>query len=111
MIDWERILELRDEVGAEDFGEVVELFLEEVEGVLDRLRVSPDLSSLEEDFHFLKGSALNLGFAAFGSLCLAAEKASAEGRAVTVDIPQALECYAASKLVFLRRAANMGIAA
>ena len=29
MIDWARVSELRDEVGAEDFDEVVELFLEE----------------------------------------------------------------------------------
>ena len=27
MIDWNRVLELRDEVGAEDFDEVVELSL------------------------------------------------------------------------------------
>ena len=30
MIDWQRVNELRDEVGAEDFEEVVDLFLEEV---------------------------------------------------------------------------------
>jgi hypothetical protein len=30
MIDWDRVQELRDEIGAEAFGEVVELFLEEV---------------------------------------------------------------------------------
>ena len=58
MIDWDRLKELRDEVGAEDFDEVVELFLDEVEGVMDRLRDSPDVDTLEEDLHFLKGSAL-----------------------------------------------------
>ena len=31
MIDWPRVTELREEVGAEDFEEVVEIFLEEVE--------------------------------------------------------------------------------
>ena len=30
MIDWPRVKELKDEIGAEDFGEVVDLFLEEV---------------------------------------------------------------------------------
>ena len=35
MIDWSRVNELRDEVGAEDFEEVVELFLEEVEEVIE----------------------------------------------------------------------------
>ena len=33
MIDWARVSELRDEVGAEDFEEVVQLFLAEVEDV------------------------------------------------------------------------------
>ena len=51
MIDWERIIVLRDEVGAEDFGEVVELFLDEVEEVISRLRATPDMSTLEEDLH------------------------------------------------------------
>ena len=33
MIDWKRVRELRDEIGEEDFSEVVDLFLEEVEEV------------------------------------------------------------------------------
>ncbi len=66
MIRWERVNELRDEVGADDFKEVVDLFLEEVEEVIERLRDSPDPTRFEEDFHFLKGSALNLGFGALG---------------------------------------------
>ena len=35
MISWERVNELRDEVGQEDFLEVVEIFLEEVDEVED----------------------------------------------------------------------------
>ena len=31
MIDWDRVQELREEVGAEEFAEVIELFLEEVD--------------------------------------------------------------------------------
>ena len=38
MIDWTRVSELRDEVGAEDFDEVVELFLEEVDEAIKILR-------------------------------------------------------------------------
>ena len=34
MIDWARVSELRDEVGPEDFEEVLHLFLEEVEDVV-----------------------------------------------------------------------------
>lgn len=42
MINWKRVNELRDEIGPEDFAEVVELFLEEVEQVIDKLREAPD---------------------------------------------------------------------
>ena len=35
MIDWSRVEELRDKIGAEDFDEVVELFLSEVEDRID----------------------------------------------------------------------------
>ena len=35
MIDWTRVSELRDEIGAEDFGDVVEIFLEEVEAEVE----------------------------------------------------------------------------
>ena len=55
MISWERVNELRNEIGAEDFQEVVELFLEEVEEVIERLRQTPDPTSYEADLHFLKG--------------------------------------------------------
>ena len=36
MIDWARVAEFYDEVGAEDFDEVVELFLEEVVEAMER---------------------------------------------------------------------------
>ena len=44
MIDWASVSELRDEVGAEDFDEVVELFLEEVDEAIIALRDLVDLS-------------------------------------------------------------------
>lgn len=100
MINWTRVDELRDEIGAEDFAEVVELFLEEVEQVIEKLRKAPDMNTLGEDLHFLKGSALNLGFRGFSGLCQTGETASSEGKAETVDIPEILDCYEASKQQF-----------
>lgn len=100
MIEWSRVNELRDEVGAEDFDEVVELFLEEVEGVIDRLRADADRTQLEEDMHFLKGSALSLGFSAFSKLCQAAEKLSADGHSDSVDIAEIILCFEQSRSVF-----------
>lgn len=100
MINWERVEELRDEIGVEDFDEVVDLFLDEVEEVIERLNTTPELSQLEADLHFLKGSALNLGFETFSQLCQAGEAASAAGQAATVDVPAILAAFANSKVAF-----------
>lgn len=101
MIDWPRVKELREEIGAEDFGEVVEIFLEEVETVLDKLRAG-DRGQLEQDLHFLKGSALNLGFEQFSTLCLEGEREAAEGNSGSVDVASILASFAASKTCFLK---------
>ncbi|MCF6233058.1 MAG: Hpt domain-containing protein [Rhodobacteraceae bacterium] len=101
MIHWGRVNELREEVGAEDFDEVVELFLEEVEEVIDRLRQEVDLSQLEQDLHFLKGSALSLGFADFSDLCHHGEKKSADGHADTVDLSAIITGFSKSKTQFI----------
>ena len=109
MIDWDRVIELREEVGAEDFDEVVELFMDEVEGVLKRLRDAPDPATFEDDFHFLKGSALNLGFRDFAAICLAAEVASAAGNSSSVNVTAALDGYDSSKKTFFAAAADHGL--
>ena len=101
MIDWPRVTELREEVGAEDFGEVVDLFLEEVEEVIGKLAKTTDRAQLEQDLHFLKGSALSLGFQAFSSLCQDGERRSAQGEAETVDVPAIIAEYQSSKTVFI----------
>ena len=59
MINWSRVKELQEDIGADEIGEVVELFLEEVEEVIGRLASSPVEAELEQDMHFLKGCALN----------------------------------------------------
>jgi HPt (histidine-containing phosphotransfer) domain-containing protein len=104
MIDWTRVRELRNEIGEEDFAEVVALFLEEVEEVVTRLRAMPDPATLESDLHFLKGSALNLGFQQFGERCQAGETAAGAGRADQVDLAAILDCYDRSKSAFLASA-------
>lgn len=101
MIDWNRVATLRDEVGAEDFEEVVDLFLEEVDGVTSRLQVNPDGGTLGADMHFLKGSAASLGFSAFTDLCQRGETLCAEDRAAEVDLPAILAAYADSKRLFV----------
>lgn len=107
MIDWPRVKELRDEIGPDDFSEVVELFLEEVEEVVQKLRGN-DRSQLEQDLHFLKGCALNLGFESFSTLCLQGERLSAEGGADQVDLPEILNMFEASKQNFIAELPGLG---
>ncbi|KPD14392.1 Hpt domain-containing protein [Phaeobacter sp. 11ANDIMAR09] len=107
MIDWPRVKELRDEIGPDDFTEVVELFLEEVEEIIQKLR-SNDRGQLEQDLHFLKGCALNLGFESFAELCLQGERQSAEGQAAQVDLPAILNMFEASKQSFIAELPKLG---
>ncbi|MGH1355170.1 MAG: Hpt domain-containing protein [Thalassovita sp.] len=100
MIDWDRVAELREQVGVEDFEEVVDLFLEEVLEVINALRADPQESRLEADLHFLKGSALNLGFADFSEKCHAGERQAALGKADQVDLTVIIDSFDASRHLF-----------
>jgi len=108
MLNWTRVIELRDEIGAEDFAEVVELFLDEAGEVLDRLSPGTGAAQLEEDLHFLKGAALNLGFAGLAALCLQGEKAARAGRPQDVDIDGLRQTFATDRDGFLDRAVAEG---
>ena len=106
MIDWTRITNLRDEIGADDFDEVVELFLDEVHIVIEKLRSAPDLGALEADFHFLKGSALNLGFTTFSEKCHNSERQAAQGLMAQINLKDILDCYDHSKAQFAQELPN-----
>jgi len=101
MIDWNRVRNLRDEIGADAFGEVVEIFLEEVETEIERLRAPDQALDVEAQLHFLKGSALNLGFADFSALCDRGEGAIGTGLSAQVELTEILECFDRSKAAFL----------
>ena len=100
MINWTQVSALRDEVGPEDFDEVVTLFLEEVQEVIDELP-SVGNADMESKMHFLKGSALNLGFTDFSDLCAAGEKMAASGQSDAVDVAGVVSSYDASRAHFL----------
>lgn len=101
MIDWQRVTNLKAEIGDEDFDEVVPLFLEEVSEITERLRTGPDLAELEQDLHCLKGSAMNLGFSDFSDLCSSGESMAAKGEAALVNVAEVLDSFEASKEAFL----------
>lgn len=100
MIDWGRVCELRDEIGAEDFAEVVQLFLDETEKVANKLCKDKSDHAIESALHFLKGSALTLGFRDLAALCQIGEKAAAAGRGDTIDLAQVIAIYEQSKRAF-----------
>ncbi|PIV73973.1 MAG: histidine kinase [Rhodobacteraceae bacterium CG17_big_fil_post_rev_8_21_14_2_50_65_11] len=83
MIDRERLQDLRDEIGEEDFAEVVTMFLDEMGSVLQDLRDNPEMAGADS-MHGLRGSALNLGFTDFADACTTAERQVGAGRPVDV---------------------------
>ena len=101
MIDWTRIAELRAEIGEDDLQEVVGLFLEETDEVVARLSGAVAASALEADLHFLKGSALNLGFSALADLCQQGERNAALGNGDAVALDMIVALYHQSKSTFL----------
>ena len=100
MIDWKRISELKREIGDAEFDEVVELFIEEVDAVILRLKQEPNPELFEENLHFLKGCSVNLGFADLAALCLAGETMSSGGNAEKVELANVFDSYEMSKRVF-----------
>ena len=104
VIDWDRIEVLQQEVGADAFDEIVIVFLDEVDTVIDRLAATPDPGNLHADLHFLKGSGLNLGFAEFAELCRQGEDRAAAGGAV--DVAAIVASYRASRAALLAHIAE-----
>lgn len=103
MLDLNRINQLKDEIGAEDFKEVAELFLDETDSAVDALRSNAAAAS-EHTFHSLKGSALNLGLSDFASICADYESMAKQGQSPSYDIDALLACYDQSKSAFIGQA-------
>ncbi len=106
MISWTRVNELREEIGEEDFAEVADMFMEEVEAVIVRLKAGPALETLEEELHSLKGSALNLGFERLSNLCQIGEQQAAAGETGAIALGEIYETYEQSKRAFSQQQAR-----
>lgn len=96
MIDWTRLNALKADIGAVDFADVAQLFVSEIDATLTRLVDAPDRAT-PADFHFLRGSAANLGFEALSQLCSTAEEACKTG--ATPDIAAIAQVFHASVAV------------
>lgn len=99
MVDWDRVRELRSEIGPEGFDEVVSLFLEEADEAVGRLSVRSGAKALAAELHFLKGAALNLGFASLSALCQDGERQAGAGD-LSVDLKAVGAAYAACRAEF-----------
>ena len=81
-VDWDRLNELRRDIGEEAFADVATLFVAELH---DSLTGMTPATATAADFHFLRGSAANLGFVAMVAACTAAEAACGRGETPDVD--------------------------
>ena len=104
MIDWDRVRELRAEVGEDAFDEVVELFLDEVDESVESLTPDCDIAAT---LHFIKGSAANLGFNEFCAACAEAEQIPTD----QVNLAEVRATYHASRTVFLNGLTDLQAAA
>jgi histidine phosphotransfer protein HptB len=100
MINWDRVAELQDEIGADGFDEVVALFLAEADECVVRLPLAATPDQVEADMHFLKGSALNLGLDQLADLCQQGERA-ARGLGEPIAVERVLGQYAAAREALL----------
>lgn len=101
MIDWNRVAQLREEVGPEDFAEVVDIFLQEVDEEIENLSSTPPGAGLSEKLHFLKGSALSLGFEEFSALCETGEAALTSDPDASFDVQRLFSSYQSARERFL----------
>ncbi len=100
MIDWSRVDELKQEFGEDAFGELIGLFLDEMQQGLDALIVAPD-DQLEAQFHGLKGSALNMGLSDLAAHCQQGEVAARTG-ALSDEAARTEGIFAASRQALLQ---------
>ncbi|MGI9391292.1 MAG: Hpt domain-containing protein [Boseongicola sp.] len=96
MIDWNRLSELRSEVGEDDYDEILVLFFDEVASVLDSIE-SANVDAMKRDLHFLKGSAMNIGLTDVSALCQDYELALATNPDDTIDLSAIRHAFLASK--------------
>lgn len=106
MIDWDRVRDLKAEIGEPDFVEVATMFLDESDDVVARLSRDLGASALEKDLHFLKGAALNLGFVQLAALCQDGERRAAAG-ATDIDVESVCAVYQVSRQMFLAECGHL----
>ncbi|WP_069298564.1 Hpt domain-containing protein [Neptunicoccus sediminis] len=103
MINWAQVRQLEQDVGPEDIGAVIALFLAEVEEAIKDLQAMPpdDTEKIGAMLHFLKGCASNVGFEAFAENCAQGELKAQNGQISDVSTAAVAKIYEGSKQLFL----------
>ncbi len=94
LTDWQRVDDLTSEIGADAVVEVVTMFLAETDEVMARLAGGAPTT---DDYHFLKGSALNLGLTDLAALCQLGEQEAKAGIENAATLATVMVLYPASK--------------
>ena len=98
MIDWTKVSELAEELGEDDFADVVGLFLSDSDtAVADLIETDDSGTALRDRLHYLKGSAMTLGFVDMTCLCAEGEKLAHAGSGDQVDRDAIGRAYAAAR--------------
>ncbi|MEM0978049.1 MAG: Hpt domain-containing protein [Pseudomonadota bacterium] len=79
MIDWNRIAELKSDLGDDGLADLLPIFLDEIDDALTKLATQTEASEGAAICHFIKGSAANLGFASLAEASHAGEQAGKAG--------------------------------
>ena len=98
MIDWTRIDELKEELGEEDFAEVFDIFLDEVQESVDSLEGVAQGAPLAAILHSVKGNAVTVGFVELAKL--AGEGEQRAERNETVDTRPISTMHVSSKAAY-----------
>ena len=109
LVNRKRLGELKEEIGHDEFGEVIEIFVEECDSAAAQLAegVGEEVGPV---LHFLRGAAMNLGLDALAAACLEGERAAGRGESGRVDGPAIAALYDASRKALLETPSLRGAA-
>ena len=105
MIDWTRLNDLRADIGEADFAAVAQVFVTEMRERLVVLAANPTAATAE-DFHFLRGSAANLGLSDMVAACNAGEAACRAG--MPPDVAAVADAFAAAMIAIAAEIPSLG---
>lgn len=100
MIDWNRVIDLRDAMRPDDTWPLIEAVLTEIEAHLSAL--DRRVPYLAEDLHLLFGLGATIGFSDFCDLCRRGEQQLLQTGRFDLGIPALRASFGHARQLFLR---------